>query len=261
VEDTNNDLKSERIIRKNTSDAKIGVVAKTFDAYTAPLYEINKCYTMAIANVINNLGLVRRNFLIVNGGTGYTDDSVVSFTGGNGTGAVYKVKTEGGIIVDLIEVNQGSGYTSAPTVAVSGGTGAQITFSGVETDPINGNADARYVSKVITLGDDYTTDRADVYLDISAPSGSDIKLYYRSKNNADAESIQLKDWIEITQNNRKTSTTDEFIETKFTVDLGYTADNGAVFSEVNSVQVKAVLLSSNTSIVPKAKNFRSITTI
>ncbi|QNH71363.1 virulence-associated VriC protein [Rhizobium phage AF3] len=261
VEDTNNELKSERIIRDDTSDVNIAVVASTADSYTAPLYEINKCYVMAIANVINNYGLVRRNFLIVNGGTGYTDNSVVSFTGGGGTGAVYKVKTQGGIIVDLIEVNQGSGYTSAPTVAVSGGTGANITFTGVETDPINGNADARYVSKVVTLQDDYVTDRADVYLDISAPSGADVKIFYRSKNNADAESIQLKEWKEITQNNRKTSTTDEFIETKFTVDLSYTDDNGAVFDEVNSVQTKIVLLSANTSIVPKCKNFRFITTV
>ncbi|QIG67949.1 putative adsorption associated tail protein [Rhizobium phage RHph_Y68] len=261
VEDTNNDLKSERIIRDDTPDVKIGVVASTLDQYTAPLYEVNKCYAMLVSNVINNFGLVRRNFLIVNGGTGYTDDSVVTFTGGGGTGAVYKVKTEGGIIVDLIEVNQGSGYTSAPTVAVSGGTGAQITFSGVETDPINGNADARYVSKVVTLEDDYTTDRADIYLDISAPSGSDVKMYFRAKNNADAESIQLKEWTEITQNNRKTSTTDEFIETKFTADVTYTADNGAVFDEVNSVQVKIVLLSNNTSVVPKCKNFRFITSI
>ncbi|QIG73448.1 putative adsorption associated tail protein [Rhizobium phage RHph_I1_9] len=261
VEDMNNELKSERIIRKDTSDVKIDVIAKTFDQYTAPLYEINKCYSMIVANVINNFGLVRRNFLIIDGGTGYTDDSVVTFTGGNGSGAVYKVKTEGGIIIDLIEVNQGSGYTSAPTVAVSGGTGAQITFAGVETDPINGNADARYVSKVVTLEDDYVTDRADIMMDISAPSGSDVKLYFRAKNNADAESIQLKEWSEITQNNRKTSTTDEFIETKFTVDLTYTADNGAVFDEVNSVQVKMVLLSSNTSIVPKCKNFRLITSV
>ncbi|AKE44760.1 VrlC virulence-associated protein-like protein [Sinorhizobium phage phiM9] len=261
VEDKNFNLKTERIVRDDTQDIKIAVQARTVDSYTSPLFELNKCYGMLIGNVVNNMGLVRRNFLIVSGGSGYTSNSVITFTGGGGSGAVYKPVVSGGKIVDLIEVNQGSGYTSAPTIAVSGGTGANIVFSGFETSPIDGNADARYVSKVVTLQDDYDADRADVYLDISAPSGTDVKIYYRCKNNSDEQAISAKNWVEVVKNNRKTSVTDEFIETKYEIDLTYTGSNGAVYDASNSVQVKIVLLASNTSIVPKCKNFRLITSV
>jgi hypothetical protein len=261
VEDSNVNLNSERIVRDETADIKIGVRAATVDAYTSPMFEINSCYGMLIGNIVNNLGLVRRNFLIISGGTGYTTSSVITISNGGGSGAVFTPVVQGGKIVDLIEVNQGSGYTSAPTIAASIGTGANIVFTGFETDPINGNADARYVSTIITLEDDYDADAADVYMDISSPSGTDVQIYYRCKNNSDEQAIASKNWTKVVKNNRKTSVAEEYIETKFHIDLNYTGANSAIYTSSNSVQIKIVLLASNTSIIPKCKNLRVITTV
>jgi hypothetical protein len=61
-------------------------------------------------------------------GSGYSNSSVVSFTGGGGSGAAgYVVVVGAGLLASIVVTNPGSGYTSAPAVSVSGGTGA--TFS------------------------------------------------------------------------------------------------------------------------------------
>lgn len=61
------------------------------------------------------------------GGTGYTDNAVVTFTGGGGSGAAATTRVTGGVITSIVISNPGSGYTSAPTVTAPTGTGA--TFS------------------------------------------------------------------------------------------------------------------------------------
>lgn len=60
-------------------------------------------------------------------GTGYSNLTNVSFSGGEGTGAEGYIRTDSnGKIVDVIVSNNGSGFTSAPTVTVGGGTGANL---------------------------------------------------------------------------------------------------------------------------------------
>lgn len=61
------------------------------------------------------------------GGSGYTNDVHITFTGGGGSGAAAVVSTAtNGVIVNITVTNPGSGYTSAPTVVftATGGTGA-----------------------------------------------------------------------------------------------------------------------------------------
>lgn len=70
-------------------------------------------------------------------GSGYTKASVVSFTGGGGSGAAaYPVVDAAGNVVAIVMTKGGSGYTSDPTVSVSVGTGATFT---VTRSPTSGN--------------------------------------------------------------------------------------------------------------------------
>ena len=65
---------------------------------------------------------------INNGGTGYTNGSVVTFTGGNPTvSAVATAIVTNGVVVGVNFTNNGSGYTSAPTAQFTGGTAASGT--------------------------------------------------------------------------------------------------------------------------------------
>lgn len=92
--------------------------------------------TPAEANVagIEHAGWVRNivgtgyvtGVTVVAGGTGYTNNAVVTFSGGGGTGAAGNIRTTGGVITSIVISNPGSGYTSAPTASVAGGTGANL---------------------------------------------------------------------------------------------------------------------------------------
>lgn len=67
---------------------------------------------------------------VANGGSGYSKDFPVSFTGGAGSGAVGLAIVTGRGVVDRVEIMAiGSGYTSAPNPVFSagGGTGATAT--------------------------------------------------------------------------------------------------------------------------------------
>lgn len=65
---------------------------------------------------------------ITNGGSGYTQASVLTVTDLNGTGFIgYVVVSSAGIITGVVVLNGGSGYTN-PSASVSIGTGATFTF-------------------------------------------------------------------------------------------------------------------------------------
>ena len=68
--------------------------------------------------------------VVSSGGSEYSNVDVVSFTGGGGTGAYGRIKTDStGKIVDVYMTAAGSGYTSQPTVVVTtaGGSGASLS--------------------------------------------------------------------------------------------------------------------------------------
>ncbi len=63
------------------------------------------------------------------GGSGYTSEPSIAFTGGGGSGAKAKAIVTNGVVTSIILEDPGAGYTSAPTVSFSGGggTGAAAT--------------------------------------------------------------------------------------------------------------------------------------
>jgi hypothetical protein len=70
--------------------------------------------------------------VIVNtGGSGYTGATVVTFSGGGGTGAIASPIISGGVITGVQVTNNGSGYTSAPTVSFVDTTGNGATATAI----------------------------------------------------------------------------------------------------------------------------------
>jgi hypothetical protein len=61
------------------------------------------------------------------GGTGYAVAPVVTLTGGGGSGATATATITGGAVTGFTVTNGGSNYTSAPTVALAIGSGATAT--------------------------------------------------------------------------------------------------------------------------------------
>ena len=73
---------------------------------------------------------------ITAGGSGYTEESTVSVSGGGGSGFIGFPIVNGGAIVGVVIVNGGSGYSSVTVTFAVGGTGATAT---VELSPATGN--------------------------------------------------------------------------------------------------------------------------
>ena len=68
------------------------------------------------------------DIFITSGGTGYTNGSIVNFTGGNPSiPAAATAIVNNGVVVGVNITNNGSGYSSAPTAQFTGGTGAAGT--------------------------------------------------------------------------------------------------------------------------------------
>lgn len=74
------------------------------------------------------------NATINSGGSGYALDDILTFTGGDGSGATCRVSTiASGAITGIEMVSGGTGYTTPPT-GVSGGSGSGADIVGVITD-------------------------------------------------------------------------------------------------------------------------------
>lgn len=90
-------------------------------------------------------------------GTGYANGEVLTFTGGNGTGAAGTLTTNGsGVITAVNLTSGGSGYTAAPTVGITtaAGTGASLTAT------VGGRA-GRISSETLVEISSITSDAAD----------------------------------------------------------------------------------------------------
>lgn len=68
---------------------------------------------------------------ITAGGTGYTANFAVTFTGGGGTGAAGTAIVSGGAVISVFMTNRGTGYTSAPSPSFAAGAGTGATGTAV----------------------------------------------------------------------------------------------------------------------------------
>lgn len=71
---------------------------------------------------------------VMDPGSGYTSDPVVTFSGGGGTGALAQAVRDGsGHVESIILLSPGQGYTSVPTVTLAGGGGSGAAAQAYQT--------------------------------------------------------------------------------------------------------------------------------
>jgi hypothetical protein len=124
--------------------------------------------------------------------------------------------------------------------------------SAAETASSGGNNIARYITKTVNLADD--ADVITAFLDVNRPAASNIDLYFRVITSGAETPITETAWTLATPTatipiNDNPSV---FTEAQYDIDpLGANVSFG-------SMQFKIVLRSTNTSTVPKVKDFRAI---
>jgi hypothetical protein len=236
----------------------------TTDPSVAPLIDMTRNSLICIQNLVNYYGLLNEGFVITDTGSGYTT-ATVTITGGGGTGATATAIIDSGAVVGIQIVDEGQNYSSAPTITITGdGSGATAIYEGFESDASQGNAKARYMTRPVTLTEDWETDFVKVTLDIYQPAQTAIEVWYRAKSADDPISITNRPWSKMVQRDETpviSGQERQFTEVVYGPEGGsvaYTAD-GRTYPTAKVLQFKVVMLSYNTSVVPMASAFRAET--
>ena len=260
-------LENEKIVDSNAA-LKVRSTLTTQSRDVAPLIDLARNSCILVQNIINNFGLVKEGFVIEDGGENYTSTPVISISG-FGSGATATAVLFDGSISDIVLTNPGQNYYNGPvtiTVSGGGGSGAVITYDMFENKARRGNALARYISHPMTLKDEFETDFITVYTDVYIPSGTEVRVYYKSKSVDDQASFESRPWIEMKRKNNSvvvSGSEDDLRELEWVPvgsDISY-IDDGITYDKSKIISIKIVMLSNNTSIVPRIKDMRLITTV
>lgn len=115
-----------------------------------------------------------------------------------------------------------------------------------ELTTTNGKANARHISNIMILEE--PANSLKIIADLHKPQNTDILYYYRTGNSVDE--INSKQWVKMNpQNAQAVTKTDEYKEFTFGVDN---------ISAFNFYQIKTVLLSKSSTVVPSVKRFRCL---
>lgn len=115
-----------------------------------------------------------------------------------------------------------------------------------ELTTTNGKANARHISNVMILEE--PANSLKIIADLHKPQNTDILYYYRTGNSIDE--INSRQWVKMNpQNAQAVTKTNEYKEFTFGVDN---------ISAFNFYQIKTVLLSKSSTVVPSVKRFRCL---
>lgn len=225
---------------------------------------------------INDMGISNTNISIQNGGTGYTDgtlinpDIVVSEPDEiGGVRAEVAANVVSGVIANVYVTSAGSGYTKTPTItiAAANSTPATIVING-ETDASGGNGLARYLTYPTTLAQGADSGDMRVYMTAYRPTGTNIHVYYKILAREDTQKFEDGNWQKMTlveAANKFSITKNNFIEYIAAPgesgvaanEVQYTSkDTGVTYDTFYKYAIKVVLSSTDSTVVPKLKDIR-----
>jgi hypothetical protein len=134
---------------------------------------------------------------------------------------------------------------------------------------IGGSARSKYITRQVVLDDGQDAEDITVYLTQNAASGASIEVYAKLLNGSDSSTFASRPWtlMDIANAPTGTQTANSFGEWKYTLpstvmtgpsgQYKYTT-SGSDYVGFKTFAVKIVMLSSNTSSVPRVKDLRVI---
>jgi hypothetical protein len=131
----------------------------------------------------------------------------------------------------------------------------------------NGGAVARYISRRVTLNNNFDSTGLTVYVDVNRPSGTKIEVYYKVLNSNDANNFDDQPYVlmnpiltpgsglVITGANDYTEDVYQALNISY-----HDITNNTLYTNFKYFAIKIVMYSNVSSIVPQIKNFRTIAT-
>ena len=259
----------------------------------SPVIDTVKAAAEVIGNIVNydaNTGAL----IIYNTANGvFNIGDVVKDLTTNANGTVIYAVNDGGangrIIVDqgsVATANFGNNNTiknisnTAANVvanAASVETSTSVLLSEKSAD--GGVSFSRYISKKVILADGQDAEDLKIYVAAYKPASTNILVFAKFWNSTDSEVFEDKEWTQLyTENTLVSSKANayDFIEYVYNVPntapidktaylntnnnniIRYTNEAGQIFDTYKSFAVKIVLLSSDSSIVPRIQDYRAI---
>ena len=151
----------------------------------------------------------------------------------------------------------GSAVTLVKNVINAPPTGTFVA----ETEPRNGYAQARYITRKITLDEGLDARSLKVIVDQNMPEGSSAEVYYRVINKEDETNFEDRPYVLMSRKQATVTTNEQvasFNEYEYFADnITYTQGN-ATYDNFNGVSIKIVMYSTSTAAAPSFRNFRAI---
>ena len=142
-----------------------------------------------------------------------------------------------------------------------------------ETNATGGNAEAKYITRILPLAEGQDAEDIKVKLNAYKPSTTDIKVYYKILNGQDSDNFDDRSWVEMTQSTLSTVYSDSENEEDFKIynfeipsaqltgtngEVQYTNSQGITFTGFKYMSIKVVLTSSSDSVIPRVKDLMAI---
>ena len=189
----------------------------TNDPYISPYIDLQRINCILTKNIINNSTEAE-----LSGTVGYSSSSNVV----TGYGTTFETSLLG---VKYIKTSTGE-YRQISSIANNTSLVVMNNFSttangvtlyyNTEENPIGPHTSlSRYITRTVTLNDEFDSSDIVVYLDINRQAGTDIKVYYKILNSSDQEPFASKFWTEMPIEGLKkyTSNPKEYLEQKYVV--------------------------------------------
>jgi hypothetical protein len=140
-----------------------------------------------------------------------------------------------------------------------------------ETNSSGGNLINKYISRTITLADGQDAEELNVFITAYRPPGTDVKIYFKSKNANDRGFFESELWIEMENVSSdlvsSLANTNDFKSYDFKIpdsymtgpngEFQYTFD-GVTYTGFKQFSIKIGLTSNNSAVIPRVGDLRAI---
>ena len=266
---------SRRKVLSSQGDFALKIEMSSLTDTVSPAISVESLYLNAWENFLDNCEISAEDFNIISEGSGYSNSNTVTINSTTGSGAEIYLIVDGvdGNVVGINVASSGSGYIDDFSITVddtsdaSGNITANATIVlNSEFDASGGPADARYITKPITLADGFDSGDLRVILNGNIPGNSEIHVFYKILSSSD--STQFKDIPYQKMENVNpallaSKTSSDFSEYEYRPSLtenavSYISSDGVTYDTFKTFAIKIVLVSDDPSVSPKVRDLRII---
>ena len=242
---------------ESIGDFTLKIDLSTINDVISPVISTESLHLNIWENFVDNCSISSEDFNIITDGSGYSNSNTVTINSSTGSGAEIYLVVDGvnGNVTGFNVASGGSGYIDDYSITIDDTTNpsgnitanASIVLNS-EFDESGGPADARYITKPITLADGFDSGDLRVILNGNIPGNTDIHVFYKVLSSSDNTPFNERTYQKMERVNLNvipSKTTREFTEFEYRPSLTenqitYTSENGVTYDTFKTFSIKIV---------------------